>query len=248
MLFGGQIKKLEHVALLQDLGFDFGEVALTGNEALERWKSSNLRNSFDSDFFLIAHGPDEGPPNDVSNVWERYLPELKDTIDVAQSMEITFLTMHLWVDRRYVKPNVLEEKARMLKEIVRYAGDRGIELGLENLSEHAEDLAPMLEAAKGLTLTLDVGHAQLLTDTNSSFDIINRLGSHIRHLHFHDNLGGTGPADDLHLPPGQGVVDFPGIVAALVRSGYDRTITFELNPEELADARDTVLDLLKGSS
>ena len=43
---------------------------------------------------------------------------------------------------------------------------------------------------------------------NASPDIIEHHFPRISHLHLHDNHGGVSPKDDLHLPPGEGIVSF----------------------------------------
>ncbi len=240
MLYGGHVKEVEHIALLRDLSFDFGEVILRNRKACDFWQESAIRNRFDDGFFLVAHGPNEGPPNDPAHLRKKYLPILEAVIGTAAAMEIGFLTVHFRMDHRFLEDGVLQEKRLMLAQIVEYAGKKGVTIGLENLSESAEDLAAALEAAPGLRLTLDVGHAELLTTRNRSFDIIADLGDFIHHVHLHDNRGGSGPGDDLHLPVGQGIVDFASIIGKLVGRGYDGTITLELKPEQLEESRRVV--------
>jgi sugar phosphate isomerase/epimerase len=244
MLFGGQIKSIDHIELLMNKGFDFGEVLFRDPASLQFWRDSGVVNRFGSGFFLLAHGPSEGPPNDLDNLRTKYLPELKDSVDAARLMEIAFVTVHLWMDARFVKPNVISGKKQILRELVDYGREKGVSIGLENLSEPADDLADVLDAVPGLLLTLDVGHAQLLSRTNTSFGIIKRLGRALGHVHIHDNRGGKGPNDDLHLPVGDGAIDFPAILQALVASGYNRTITFEVQPGDLERSRNAVQDML----
>ena len=39
--------------------------------------------------------------------------------------------------------------------------------------------------------------------------------------------------DDLHLPLGEGIVDYPKILTMLKENGYDSTITMEVNPDDM---------------
>lgn len=247
MLYGGHIKSLDHIDILRGLRFDFGEVILKDADSRKFWRDSGISNRFDDGFFMIAHGPFEGPPNDAGNLWEYYLPALKESVDTALAMEMEFLTVHLYTDRRFVKPELVEEKLKALEELVQYGKENRVEIALENLSEPAADLARALDAAPGLSLTLDVGHGELLTETNTSVEIIEALGDFIRHVHLHDNRGGKGPKDDLHLPIGDGIVDFPAILEALIRSGYGRTMTLELKPEELQESRERVMEIVEST-
>lgn len=244
MLFGGHVRSFEDIDILQDLGFQFGEVILRDSHAREFWMGSGVSGQFDDGFFLVAHGPSEGPPNDLEHMWIEYVPQLKETIQACAATGIAFLTIHLWMDRRFIKADVLDEKKAALREVVAYSRDAGVVVSLENLSEPAGDLAEALIAVPGLVLTLDVGHAQLLTKANNAVGIITRLGRFIRHLHVHDNRGGNKPGDDLHLPVGDGIIDFPPIFAAIVGSGYDGTMTIELKREELEQSRKRVKAML----
>lgn len=248
MLFGGHVKSLDHLDILRSLNFDFGEVVLRDADAYKYWLDSGVKNQFDSRFFLIAHGPFEGPPNDMDNIRMRYPDALTGSIDTASQMGIDLLTIHLWMDRRFLKPEILDQKVELLHYIVEYGLKRNVHICLENLSESATDLRPVLEAVSGLKLTLDIAHAQLLTETNTSFDIISELGRYIRHVHLHDNRGGNGPSDDLHLPIGDGIIDFPAILEALIKSPYDGTMTLELEPKDLERSRKVVEQIIANLS
>ena len=117
-------------------------------------------------------------------------------------------------------------------------------INLENLSETAEDIEPVLDEVPHLGITLDVGHANLYSAENKSLSIIKKLGKSIRHVHLHDNFGGDSPKADLHLPIGEGNVDFRSIFKALLKIDYDRTITLEVKPEFQESSRIRIETLL----
>ncbi len=228
MLYGGHVKALDHIELLREIDFDFGEVVLRDADARRMWRDSGVRNRFEDDFFLLAHGPFEGDPDDIAMLTTNYLPALKDSVDLTAEMEIEIFTFHLWMDSRFVKPETIAVKKAILREITAYSEERGVIPCLENLSEQASDLAPLVHGTPGLQLTLDVGHGQILADENASFGIIETLHPFIRHVHLHDNHGGSKATDDLHLTPGDGIIDFSGIMTALTAVGYDGPLTLEL--------------------
>ncbi len=244
MLYGGHIRSLEDINFLQDSGLDFGEVVLLSKKARDYWRQSGIKNRGDSDFLFIAHGPFEGPPNDIDNLWNRYCPALVETVDVARIMEINFLTVHLWMDPRFVRTEVIEEKRRALSDLFYYGRDSGVFISLENLSESSEDFANVLDAIPELGITLDIGHGQLLSTINTSFGIMDKLMGHIKHLHFHDNRGGHGVKDDLHLPIGDGIIDFRGIMKILLSEGYNRTLTLELENKDLVSSRTRLMTMI----
>jgi sugar phosphate isomerase/epimerase len=195
------------------------------------WWESGFINGGLGKCFLMAHGPIEGNPNDAGVLWNRYIPNLMATVDTLNRMSIRSLNIHLLVDRKKVSNLVLAEKIRALKEIVEYGQKNSVAINIENLSETAEDFDPVICQVPDLGLTLDVGHANLGGSENKSSAIIEKFGRLIRHVHLHDNRGGQSKDDDLHLPIGAGTVDFPGIMASLLRVGYDGTMTLEVKPE-----------------
>ena len=231
MFFGAPVRSLDDITRLRRTGFDFGEIAMANAGARRMWWESGLINGGLGKFFLMAHGPLEGNPNDAGVLWNRYIPNLMATIDTLNRMSIRSLNIHLLMDRRIVSSLVLAEKIRALKEIVEYGLKNAVAINLENLSETAEDLEPVLDEVPGLGLTLDVGHANLGGAVNKSIAIIEKFGKLIRHVHLHDNRGGQSKDDDLHLPIGAGTVDFPAIMTSLLRVGYDGTMTLEVKPQ-----------------
>jgi sugar phosphate isomerase/epimerase len=244
MLYGGHIKSLKDLDFLQSRGFDLGELILGHSHACRHCLELKITERCKPGFFLIAHGPREGPPNDVSHLWNSYYPALEETVQTCFRLGVNFLTVHLWLDQRFVKPAVVPEKTRFLKEIHAFGRARNVTISLENLSESARDLQVAIAAVPELSITLDVGHGQLLTEVNTSFDIIEEFHTSIRHVHLHDNNGGKGVKDDLHLPIGQGIVDFAGILRALIARDYNGTMTLELEPEDLESSRDRVREIV----
>lgn len=237
MMFGGQVTSLEDIDFLKRSGFQVGEVALTSKQACDFWLQSGVKSPCDSGLLLIAHGPVEGPPNDLENLWSKVRPALEDTVVTAAAMSIHFLTIHLWTDPRFVKQKVIDHKIVVLSDITAFAAEMGVKVGIENLSENADDLGRLLAGAPLLGITLDVGHGQLLTKTNTAFCIIEKLSEWIAHVHLHDNHGGSSASDDLHLPIGEGIIDFPSILEALLRKGYAGTATLEVKAQHLIESR-----------
>jgi sugar phosphate isomerase/epimerase len=88
-----------------------------------------------------------------------------------------------------------------------------------------KQLAELLDPLPELGLHLDIGHANLLTDYNTTDEMLKAYGSRLKHVHMHDNKGGSA---DLHLPLGSGNIELDYYVRALQTSGYDATITLEV--------------------
>jgi sugar phosphate isomerase/epimerase len=160
MFYGAPARSLDDIARLRRTGFDFGEIAIANAGTRRMWWESGVINGGLGKFFLMAHGPLEDNPNDSGYLWNRYIPNLMATVDTQNRMSIRSLNIHLLVDRRIVSSLVLPEKIRALKEIVQYGRKNSVSINLENLSETAEDLEPVLSEVPDLGLTLDVGHAE----------------------------------------------------------------------------------------
>ena len=244
---GGTARSSDDVVLLNELGLQFAEIPITNPEKflshIENYQ--DLRE--DLGLYYLCHGPREGDPNNADTLENTYLPKLMHILSIMPRLEMRLLTIHLWLDPRFVKPDLIAYKVGFLKSVLQTAGDSDITVCIENLSETAEHMAPIFDALPSLNLTLDLGHAQLLSDKNTSFGFIDKFPDRIRHIHLHDNLGGNSQIDDLHLPVGKGVVDFDAIFPSLYQIGYRRTITLELKPEEIRDNLDRVKQLLNAS-
>jgi len=246
VLFGGHVTSSEDVVFLISHGFDFGEVVLRDGLEARHFKDLAASLYHNTSFFLIAHGPSEGPPNDLEHLWQIYYPKLMRTLEIAEQLDIHFLTVHLWFDPRFVRPHVCEEKLKFMEEIAHAATPHGILISLENLSENASDLALVVQRVPNISLTLDVGHGQLLAERNTSYEIVNKLYQWIGHVHLHDNYGGNSVKDDLHLPIGSGRVEIQQILLNLIEKGYRGTATLELKPHELESSLNTVRGMIAG--
>jgi sugar phosphate isomerase/epimerase len=245
---GGTARSPEDVASLFDLGLAFAEVPITNPS-----KFLTLVPLYESlqkklGLYYLCHGPKEGDPSDVEALNGVYLPKVLALFPIMQSLAMRLLTVHLWLDRRYVRKNALDSKLGILKKMVEKAADYAITVCIENLSEEAADLEPAFQEIPSLMMTLDLGHGELLCEENRSLGVIEKFPERIKHVHLHDNRGGNSPTDDLHLPPGEGVVDFIGLFEALHRIHYARTVTLELKPHEIRKCLAYVSELVSGLS
>ena len=230
---GGTARNPEDVLALHDLRLEFAEVPIVDlinfkkniNKFLELKENTNL--------YYLCHGPREGDPNNITTLKRDYFPHILEILDIMPTLNMSLLTLHLWMDRRFVKADVIDFKIELLKKIIDKAKEKRITICLENLSENWHDLNMAFLELPLLNLTLDVGHAQLLRKKNTSFGFIKTYPDRIKHVHIHDNLGGNTPENDLHLPPGRGIVDFKNVFNALSEIDYRKTATLELKPQEI---------------
>jgi sugar phosphate isomerase/epimerase len=244
---GGTARSTEDVKRLHNLGLQFAEIPITNPQKfydlLKAYRDLKDRLAI----YYLCHGPREGDPNDMRNLEEAYLPKIFEILPLMTELDMSLLTLHLWFDPRFVKEEVVVFKIGLLRHIIKKAADFEITVCLENLSETASHMVAPFTDLPLLNLTLDLGHAQLLTEMNTSYEFIERYPERIKHVHLHDNRGGDSYQDDLHLLPGEGIVDFEKVFKKLKAMAYDRTITLELTPSEIAKCLKDVKELLTRS-
>ena len=234
----------EDAKYLETLGFNSFEITLPcpgGVEEEEAW----IRLAEERQFTYLGHGPNEGDPNDLNNLEFNYLPKLLTALKTAQRLRCPKLTVHFWLESRWLSRDVILNKVKLLGTVINWAHHLDVAVNLENLSESWLDLNEALKTIPDLGLTLDVGHANILQEDNFALGIIENLFPRINHIHLHDNHGGNSPKDDLHLVPGQGSVPFSAIFSKLKNIGYSGTATLEVKPEQMVEARQWVDNMWK---
>ena len=241
---GGTARNPEDVRLLHNLRLKFAEIPINNVIKFKENVKDYINVKEKTGLYFLCHGPREGNPNNIDSLKRDYLPHVLEILEVMPILNMSLLTLHLWVDQRFVKTEVIDFKIELLQKIISKAREKNILICLENLSENWHDLKVAIDKLPLLNLTLDVGHGLLLRKENTSFTIIKKYPERIKHIHLHDNLGGNTPEDDLHLPPGKGIVDFKNIFNSLRTIGYRGTATLELKPFEIKTCLEFVKNLL----
>jgi sugar phosphate isomerase/epimerase len=170
--------------------------------------------------------------------------ELRRCLEVFSMVGARWMNLHPdrhapMHDRRFY----IEQNIRTFEELLPDARRLGVGLMIENLPgdyNTAPQLGELLDRIPELGLHLDIGHANLMVEHNTTEQILAAYGTRLRHVHLHDNRGGHA---DLHLPLGSGNLDVRKEIAALKRCGYDGTITLEVfTPDRhfLAYSRDVL--------
>jgi sugar phosphate isomerase/epimerase len=155
--------------------------------------------------------------------------ELKRCIAAFAEMGARWMNLHPdriapMHDRKFI----IEKNLQSLRELFVEARRFGIGLMIENLPgtfNSVMQLSELLDALPELGLHLDIGHANLQTDRNTTGDLLTAYGARLRHVHLHDNKGGNA---DLHLPLGAGTIEVAHYIHLLQSLGYDGTITLEV--------------------
>jgi sugar phosphate isomerase/epimerase len=242
---GGSAKSPKDVKELYALGLAFAEVAITDPVSFSPLIGEYRELKDELGLFYLCHGPREGDPNDMTALESEFFPKILHILPIMVQLEMRLLTLHLWLDRRFIRKEVLSFKVGLLRRIVDEAAGDGITVCIENLSEEARDMERALAEIPTLMITLDLGHAELLTKQNRSYGFMRECPERVKHIHMHDNRGGHSSIDDLHLPPGEGVIDFKSIFAVLHKTAYAGTVTLELKPFEIQTCLPYVENLLR---
>ena len=124
----------------------------------------------------------------------------------------------------------------ILRGCAQKALEQGVHLALEPLNRYEADIVQT--AAQGLALIEEVGHSHLglLLDTYHVNIEESSLTEPFREAIMAGRLCHVHLGDSNRLPPGQGHLDFPGIVDTLSEGGYPGYLSAELLPRPDPDA------------
>nr|MDO8099366.1 sugar phosphate isomerase/epimerase [Candidatus Njordarchaeota archaeon] len=168
-------------------------------------------------------------------------PELKRSESINVSLMVSDL-------QRLGKPKAVEMAIKTLRNCVKVAQDNDVVICVENevprldtlpIADNPIVIPTIVEALNNehVKTTCDVGHLALAASFYG-FDLttgIRLLKPYIKHIHLSDNnlipfpVGGTNRErglGDLHLPPGQGLIDFGDVMKTL--NGVDVVYNLEV--------------------
>ena len=242
---GGTARSLKDIKALHGMGLSIMEIPIQDPQAFAPQVASYRFLKEDLGLDFLCHGPREGDPNDREGLEKKYLPNILSILPLMESLGMSLLTIHLWLDPRFICEEILDYKETFLRRILEETGRKGITLCIENLSEDAGAVERFFRKFPALNLTLDFGHGELLSTVNTCYSFIEARPERIRHVHLHDNRGGDSYLDDLHLIPGEGIIDLKDILKKLVAVGYGGAITLELKPAEIEGCLERVKSWLK---
>lgn len=168
--------------------------------------------------------------------------ELKKCLEIFAAVGAEWMNLH--PDRQaplHERSFIIDRNLQTIRDLLPMAREFGVGLMIENLPgsfNTPRQLSELLDPVPDLGLHLDIGHANLLVDHNTTDDLLASYGRRLRHVHLHDNKGGSA---DLHLPLGAGTLETAHYLGSLRRIGYDGTITLEVftpDRHHLAYSRD----------
>lgn len=149
--------------------------------------------------------------------------------DCAEN-DIPIMVVHpiIGMDKHTPTPLGIERFSR----VVSAAEQTPVRVAFENVEgiEYLRAVIDGLGASPAVGYCWDTGHEMCY---NFSSDVPALFGDRLIATHLNDNFGMTDPSvvtwhDDSHMMPYDGIADWHGIAARLVRAGYDGILTFEL--------------------
>jgi sugar phosphate isomerase/epimerase len=124
--------------------------------------------------------------------------EVKRALEIAETVPFRYLIQHVGVGGEEYDERKLDAAMSSLEELKSFAGQRGVEVLLENIPNglsSSERLTYFLgNTHLGLNFCFDVGHAHLMEGVERAFET---MKNRIRSTHVHDNDG----EKDSHLFP-----------------------------------------------
>ena len=134
---GGTARSLEDIKALHGMGLSIMEIPIQDPQAFAPQVASYRLLKEDLGLDFLCHGPREGDPNDREGLEKKYLPNILSVLPLMESLGMSLLTIHLWLDPRFVREEILDYKETFLRRILEETGRKGITLCIENLSEDA---------------------------------------------------------------------------------------------------------------
>jgi sugar phosphate isomerase/epimerase len=223
---------VDEIRWMSELGFEFIDLTLEPPRA-GAWQVDlrEIRTALeDHNMQIVGHTAYYLPLcHPFESVRRAAVEELKICLEAFGQLGASWMNLHPdskapLHDRRFV----IERNLQTVRELLPLARDVGVGLMIENLPgsfNTVVQLAQLLDPVPELGLHLDVGHANLLVESNTTDDLLAAFGPRLQHVHMHDNKGGEA---DLHLPLGSGNIDNTRYVRALQNAGYNGTITLEV--------------------
>lgn len=176
------------------------------------------------------------PFNKSDALWEdgdagdAFADQLIRCLHACAENDVPIMVVHpiIGMDKHTPTPLGIERFSRLVAE----AEKTPVRVAFENVEgiEYLEAVIRELGGSPAVGYCWDTGHEMCY---NFSRDVPALFGDKLIATHLNDNFGMTDPAvvtwhDDSHMMPYDGIADWHGIAARLVRAGFDGILTFEL--------------------
>ncbi len=229
-------KIVDEIKWMAELDLDFIDLTLEPPEAAV-WKAdpNEIRSVInDHGLEVIGHTAYYLPlASPFESLRRAAVEELKRCLEVFGKVGAKWMNLHPDGKAPLHDKNFhVERNLQTLRELLTVSRDCGVGLMIENLPgkwNTVLELSRLLEPLPEIGLHLDIGHANLMVEENTTEELLSIYAPRLRHVHLHDNKGGGA---DLHLPLGSGTIDIPHCIRLLKKARYDGTITLEVFCED----------------
>lgn len=181
---------------------------------------------------------------DLDELWEEKYPlaimnSMKDTINCAGQMGVDRVILHAYT--LFTNQHPFDIGLKRVDELLELAQKNKVTICFENLQgpDYVDAILTEYSHCKYAKMCYDTGHENCY----DTFDLVNKQVDKIKALHLNDNLGirnqdkTLSGADDLHLLPFDGNVDFDRVANIVKKANMQNELTFELKfaKDKLAD-------------
>lgn len=232
---------------IDELGFDGVEIYYEGAHSLDVKSLLDITLSHDMALYLHAPFSDLNLASFNEAVLDESLRQIKDSIGAAAAIDSLVVTVHFG---RYspialsFPEKAFERNLSNIEKIASFGEEMGVNVSFENSPKGFGVMVGGLEKLQeitrdlGVSITLDIGHAHTWDEGLENF--VKGLDKSIAHTHVHDNMGEV----DMHLPVGEGSIDFEGFFRSLNEINYKKALTLELlRMEDVILSLDRIKDL-----
>ncbi len=226
----------ETIKRVARLGYDGIEIGAAAPHAYpahlgadRRAQVRDLLQEHDIALSSMLPAPSGGPGNNPASP---YIEERRATIEhykeladlVAMWGGKTLIYLPGWIIFGTTRRQAWAWTREVLTEVAHAIAHTGVTLVIEptshdtNLCVTADDAIELMQDVNlpNVKLMFDTFHVHYSHEVNT--DYVYKMGADLRHIHISDND---------RLPPGQGVVDFPAIIDAVIDIGFDGYLTME---------------------
>ncbi len=242
----GEVEEAQYIPLVRDLvdGFELQNCDKKGILSQQHWR--DMISGFTQlvpllPGKLVIHAPFSGIAYNYKDclLKNAVSKRMAMTYRMAQALTPEKMVFHTgfsdFLQRFSLEDEWLEAASAFWKEEMKRYSEIGVEIVLENIIESKPDaMIKLVENVDNpfLGLCLDTGHANLCSDMSLGA-WVEAMGSHLKHVHLHDNNGSY----DEHLPVGKGNIDFDRFFEALSKHRQDVTVSLEVveSPETVIE-------------
>lgn len=227
----------EVIRRLAAIGYDGVEIGCAAPHAYPAYLSQHRRRELRQrlqDLNLVpvsllpapGGGAGNNPASPAREEREATVAHYKDVVDLAADLGAGLvLYVAGWQIYGVNSQDAWNWSLESLKQIAKYAADRGITLVVEptpadsNLVNSAEDAVKLMRQVGESNVKVMFDTYHVLYRNEVSADYVRQMGASLAHIHASENG---------RLPPGPGMIDWFGLIQALKEINYQGFITMEI--------------------